>query len=77
MSIHGSCRIVLADDSALMRRSLRVLLKELDNVVVIGEAGAGLELLHLLDKQTPDLPVIDISMPRLNGIEAISENKHN
>jgi DNA-binding NarL/FixJ family response regulator len=44
-------------------------------MVVVGEAGDGLNLLHLLKKETPDLVILDISMPNLRGIEAASEIK--
>ena len=71
----GDYRIVLADDHALFRQGLKKMLEEMPNAEVVGEAGDGLELIHLLDKVTPHLVILDISMPNLRGIEAIREIK--
>ncbi|HBG04169.1 MAG: hypothetical protein A2075_22790 [Geobacteraceae bacterium GWC2_58_44] len=63
-------RIVLADDHVLLREGLRRLIEDDAELEVIGEAGDGLELLALLDARVPDLVIMDISMPKLRGIEA-------
>ena len=68
-------RIVLADDHILVRQGLKRLLEEMADLEVIGEAGDGLELLKLLGKIKPQMILLDISMPNLRGIEAISEIK--
>ena len=68
-------RIVLADDHALLRKGVRKIIEESGDMTVVGEAGDGLELLNLLKKETPDLVILDISMPNLRGIEATSEIK--
>ena len=68
-------RIVLADDHVLVRQGIRKILEAESDLEVIGEANDGLELLDLLKRVTPDLAVLDISMPRLRGIEAIHEIK--
>jgi DNA-binding NarL/FixJ family response regulator len=68
-----SCRIVLADDHALLRQGLRKILSENPRLEVVGEAGDGLELLELIKAHAPDLVILDISMPHLRGIEAIRE----
>jgi DNA-binding NarL/FixJ family response regulator len=68
-------RVVLADDHALFRGGVRRILEELQGVEVIGEAGDGLALLELLKTLSPDLVVLDISMPNLRGLEAIREIK--
>lgn len=67
--------IVLADDHALIRQGLKKIIEEDSSLQVIGEVGDGLELLQLLRELTPDLVVLDISMPNLRGIEAIAEAK--
>ncbi|MFP3868321.1 MAG: response regulator [Desulfobacteraceae bacterium] len=67
--------IVLADDHALFRQGIRRIIEELSEVRVIGEAGDGLELLKLLKQSSPDLVVLDISMPNLRGLEAAREIK--
>jgi len=67
--------IILADDHALFRSGVRRILEEVPGVEVIGEAADGLELLALLKEATPNLVILDISMPRLRGLEAIREIK--
>jgi DNA-binding NarL/FixJ family response regulator len=67
--------IVLADDHALVRQGLKRTLEENVGLEVVGEAGDGLELLDLLKKLTPHMVILDISMPKLRGIEAIQEIK--
>jgi DNA-binding NarL/FixJ family response regulator len=71
----GKYRIILADDHALFRKGLKRTLEEDGDIEVLGEAGDGLELLGLLKKWTPDLIILDISMPNLRGIESIPEVK--
>jgi DNA-binding NarL/FixJ family response regulator len=66
-------RAVLADDHALFRHGLKKILDERPNLEVVGEVGDGLQLLSLLNKLTPDVIILDISMPNLRGIEAIPE----
>ncbi|MCX8062161.1 MAG: response regulator transcription factor [Anaerolineales bacterium] len=63
--------ILLADDHAVLRTGLRLLLSQAANVQVVGEAESGLETLHLAEELQPDLILLDISMPGLNGLEAI------
>lgn len=69
----GKYHIVLADDHAIIRHGIRKILEDSDSLEVVGEAGDGLELLEILKKKTPDMIILDISMPKLRGIEAISE----
>lgn len=66
-------RIVLADDHALIRQGIKKLIEEDEELRVVGEVGDGLELLDFLKENSADLVVLDISMPNLRGIEAISE----
>ena len=63
-------RIILADDHALVRAGMRALLDKLPNVVVLAEASDGREVLELVQAQAPDVVVMDIAMPGLNGLEA-------
>ena len=65
-----SLRIVLADDHALVRAGVRALLAQLSGVEVVGEASTGHETLRLIEELDPDLGLVDISMPDLNGLEA-------
>ena len=63
-------RVLLADDHTIMRAGLRELLDRIEGVNVIGEASDGQEALDLVGLQLPDVVILDISMPRLNGLEA-------
>lgn len=63
-------RVVLADDHALVRAGIRALLDHLKGVKVVGEAGDGLEALAIIRTTAPDLALIDLAMPNLNGIDA-------
>ena len=63
-------RIVLADDHAIMLEALKALLMEVDGIYVVGMALTGLEAIELTLRLRPDLVVMDISMPDLNGVDA-------
>jgi DNA-binding NarL/FixJ family response regulator len=60
----------LADDHTLVRAGLRKLLESLPNIEVVGEASDGLELLELAAQTQPQVILMDIAMPGLNGLEA-------
>ena len=66
-------RIVLADDNVFFRRDLKKMIEERSDLEVVGEAGDGYELLELLQKIRPHLVILDISMPKINGIKAARE----
>ncbi len=63
-------RIVLADDHSLVRDGIRALLEEEKDLEVIGEASNGKEAVAMVQEKQPDLLIIDIRMPEMNGIEA-------
>jgi two-component system response regulator NreC len=63
-------RIILADDHAVMRRGLRLVLEQQKDFEVVGEAGDGRAAVDLAETARPDIVVLDITMPNLNGIEA-------
>ena len=63
-------RVLLADDHTLVRAGLRRLLESIDGMDVVGEAGDGLTLLDLAAKLQPQVVLMDIAMPGLNGLEA-------
>jgi|WetSurMetagenome_2_1015567.scaffolds.fasta_scaffold141544_2 DNA-binding NarL/FixJ family response regulator len=63
-------RIVLADDHTLVRAGIRALLEKVPSVEVVGEADDGREVLELVRSTSPDLVLMDIAMPGLNGLEA-------
>lgn len=63
-------RVVLADDHRMLREGLRALLERQDDIEVVGEAADGREAVRLASQLRPDVVVMDVSMPLLNGIEA-------
>lgn len=63
-------RVVIADDHHLVRQGLRALLENSHEVEVIGEASTGYEAVELAEKLQPDVVVMDLSMPRLDGVQA-------
>ncbi|MFE0459368.1 response regulator [Kitasatospora sp. NPDC058965] len=62
-------RVVLADDQPLVRAGLRVLISDTEDLEVVGEAGNGAEAARLADELRPDVVVMDIRMPGVDGIE--------
>ncbi len=68
-------QIILADDHKMFRQGVRKIIDETDDLEVIGEAGDGLELLELLKKLSPQMVILDISMPKMRGVEATREIK--
>jgi DNA-binding NarL/FixJ family response regulator len=68
-------RIVIAEDHTILREGLRSLLSSSANFEIVGEAGDGREAIRQVKKFKPDLILTDLSMPRMNGMEAIKEIK--
>ena len=68
-------RIVLADDHTILREGLRALLSADPKFEIIGEAEDGREAVRCVEKLGPDLLLMDLSMPRMSGMDAISEIK--
>jgi len=64
-------RVLLADDHVLFRKGMAALLKSCKNIQVVGEAGDGLEALDVARKTLPEVVLMDIHMPKCNGLEAI------
>jgi DNA-binding NarL/FixJ family response regulator len=66
-------RVLLADDHALVRQGFRRILEDEPEITVVGEASNGLEAFELARAHTPDVVVMDMAMPEMNGIQATAE----
>ena len=71
----GELRVLLADDHAIVRQGLRALIESEGKARIIGEAADGREAVRLVEKLAPDLAIMDIGMPGLNGLEATRQLK--
>ena len=67
--------ILLADDHVMFRRGIRRIIQSISDVEVVGEANDGFELIEILKTTSPQLVILDISMPNLRGLEATREIK--
>src|SRR5436305_14379641 len=63
-------RILLVDDHAVVRQGFKLILGAQPDMEIVGEAGNGREAVELAEKLHPDVAVMDVAMPELNGIEA-------
>ena len=66
-------RILVADDHGIVRKGLRFLLDRQADMEVVGEASDGREAMHLSEKLAPNVVIMDVAMPQLNGIDATSQ----
>jgi two-component system, NarL family, response regulator NreC len=73
MPTSGKIRILLADDHEIIRSGLHLLLEQQPDFKVIAEASDGREAVELISKLHPEIAVLDIGMPQLNGIEATQQ----
>ena len=69
-------RVLLADDHGIVRRGLRTLLQTAPGVTVVGEASDGMEAVRLCEQLRPDVLIVDVGMPALNGIEVATRALH-
>jgi len=69
----NSIRVLLADNHALVRAGVRAILQTLEGIEVVAQAGDGHEALRLIEKHQPDVVLMDIAMPELNGLEATAQ----
>ncbi len=65
-----SVRVVLADDQALLRKGFRMILEAEDGIDIVGEAADGADAVRLVDLYRPDVVLMDVRMPVMDGIEA-------
>lgn len=65
----GKTTVVLADDHHVVRKGLRAVLEADDDCAIVGEASDGLEALDLVERLHPDVLIVDLMMPKMNGLE--------
>jgi DNA-binding NarL/FixJ family response regulator len=73
VSVPLKTRILIADDHAIVRQGVRLILDRQADMEVVAEAGDGAEAVRLAQEVRPDLTVLDVSMPRLTGIQAAGQ----
>lgn len=71
-----SIRVILADDQAMVRQGIRLLLEREEGIRVLAEAADGREAVRLARELQPDVAVLDLAMPLLNGLDAAREIRH-
>lgn len=71
----SAIRVMIADDHSLIREGLRQLLEFDGSITVVGEAANGVECLENLEKYDPEVLLLDINMPEMNGIEVLKKMK--
>tara|TARA_R110002111_G_scaffold108409_9_gene167087 strand:+ start:4548 stop:5117 length:570 start_codon:yes stop_codon:yes gene_type:complete len=69
-------KVVLADDHVVVRSGIKNLLENEGDIIVVGEASNGIEALEIVEKLKPDMLIIDIRMPEMNGLDATKELKN-
>jgi DNA-binding NarL/FixJ family response regulator len=67
----NTIRVLIADDHALVRAGMCALLEKIDGVTVVGEAGKVSEAIELVGQLTPDLLLLDLTMPETSGFEVL------
>ncbi len=68
-------KIIIADDHTIFRQGLRMLLAQEDDMEVVGEAADGIEALELAKKHNPDIILLDIAMPNMDGVQVAGKIK--
>ncbi len=67
---YQSIRVMIVDDHKMVRKGLRLVLEQFEGICVIGEAGNGSEAIELVEQLDPDVILMDLNMPGMNGIDA-------
>lgn len=72
---YSKIKVIIADDHEMVREGLQIMLSKIENVELIGEAVNGHELIQLTKELQPDVLLVDVKMPKCNGIEATKKIK--
>lgn len=74
----GRIKLVIADDHEIFRDGFKLLFKNQEHIVLVGEAADGVELIEVVNREKPDIVITDIKMPRIDGVEAtrLLKEKH-
>ncbi|BCA53325.1 hypothetical protein W02_04650 [Nitrospira sp. KM1] len=75
-NLQNTIRVVIVDDHPMMRQGIRSVLESYADIIVVGEASNGEEALMVVERELPAIVLMDINMPRMNGIEATSAIKN-
>jgi two-component system, chemotaxis family, protein-glutamate methylesterase/glutaminase len=73
MNVDQKIKVLIADDTALYRKILSMAVAKIDSAEIIGTASDGIQTLEILKKKPADLVLLDVCMPRMDGIEALKE----
>jgi DNA-binding NarL/FixJ family response regulator len=73
MKEEKAIEVLIVDDHALVRQEIRSMLESYPDIHVVGEARNGLEAIFLVEKFSPRIVLMDINMPKMNGIEATAQ----
>lgn len=73
MKKEGAIQVLIVDDHTLVRQGLRSMLEDYSDIQVVGEARNGLEAIFLMETLRPCVVLMDINMPKMNGIEATAQ----
>ena len=71
----GGLQVLLVDDHAIVRKGIRSMLESYGDIQVVGEASNGIEAILLVEQLRPSIVLMDINMPKMNGIEATAQIK--
>jgi DNA-binding NarL/FixJ family response regulator len=71
MNLEKPYRVLIADDHVVVRRGVRAMLETLPSVEICAEASDGNQTMHYIKKEKPDLLVLDLTMPEMNGLEVV------